>query len=484
MPVLVVDRLEPVQVDEEHRHRVTAQRRRERVLHPAAVRQPGQRVVLGLVRQPLLERPVLRDVPGVDHHAVQGRVGHLVRGGEVEPAVVAGRRPYAALQAQHPGRVGEQRVQLLPHRRLVVRVHQLEDDVPGEHAGLEPEDRRRAGAREDHPALPVDHRDDVRRVLEQRLEPLVGATPLDLAAIAEHRDADHADQQHGEERDVHRLAAAVHRAVEGGLGLGTHVGVAAGQAADHDRDHFRAARPVLHEPGAGAAELGQDRRFRPAADQVGHAARGHRPGAVHHVGAVTAAGQLHGVLLQRGDRHLVEADQETHRVATGQDRHGHRGERDAVHRHHRGEADLGTGGELLAHRRPAGVVTGRQAGGAARVQDVALQVGEQHAVLEGRALGRGQHQQGMVRRVALGQRQRMVGQHLCQLLRGEQLELTGQGRVVGAQLGAVGAVHRVGGVQRRAVHHDGDPTGSRQQQQADHHRDPVPCPHRVPPHRW
>jgi hypothetical protein len=76
----VVDVLEVVEVDEEHRDLALGALRvgdgmREAVLQQRAVRQPREVVVVGQVLDPLLDHLAVGDVARVEHHAADVRVG-------------------------------------------------------------------------------------------------------------------------------------------------------------------------------------------------------------------------------------------------------------------------------------------------------------------------------------------------------------------------------------------------------------------------
>src|SRR3989304_414603 len=83
VPKAVVDGLEVVYVQGQHRDRPSAPRRPchclvETVPKKRPVRQPGQRVVERLLPQLLLQRLLLADVAGVDYHSAHASVVPLV----------------------------------------------------------------------------------------------------------------------------------------------------------------------------------------------------------------------------------------------------------------------------------------------------------------------------------------------------------------------------------------------------------------------
>ena len=90
----VVDVLEVVEVEEQHRHRpLVAAAPDERVLDAVAeqraVRQPGERVVEGLVLEFVLEGLALGDVAHVQHDPLDGLVAEQVAGGRLDVAPAA-----------------------------------------------------------------------------------------------------------------------------------------------------------------------------------------------------------------------------------------------------------------------------------------------------------------------------------------------------------------------------------------------------------
>ena len=170
VPEPVVDGLEVVEVDEQHRHvRIAAA---ERVLGPVveerAVRQPGQLVVEGAVAELLLEALAGVVVAHGQHQAADTRVVDQVGGHH-------GHVPVRALGVDHPP---------LGLRRLAARLvgHGGQEagdtgDVAGMHtvqqqvAGVAAERRGRAGHRLQLPRG-VHDQDQIRRVAHDRLQPI------------------------------------------------------------------------------------------------------------------------------------------------------------------------------------------------------------------------------------------------------------------------------------------------------------------------
>ena len=173
----VVDRLEVVEVHEQDRHRqVGARQALQRVLDAVAeeraVREPGDRVVEGLVRQLLLERLALRDVPGVQDDPLHVGIVHQVRaeGLDVEPEVVSVPHPRLDQRGRDPS-LAARGGQELEHRRLVVGVDQTRELRPLELRGVIAEHTLHRRAHVADGRIGVDHHHDVGRVLDERPEP-------------------------------------------------------------------------------------------------------------------------------------------------------------------------------------------------------------------------------------------------------------------------------------------------------------------------
>ena len=223
----VVDHLEVVQVDVEHRHRAPAaaragQRERQVLLELRAVGQAGERVVVGHVPHALLGDPLLGDVLTRDQHADAVARGHDAAGPR-DVATRAGARDDRALRARvvqrDPGERGRERG---PRGRAHVR-------GDGE---LEPvaADQLLLAVAEDLAAAAVDLQDQSRRVhdddhrpgdVEVALRAAVLVGELHGAALAPTRlpDAHHRGegQRHQQERRVlGRLPG------DGGCGRGGH----------------------------------------------------------------------------------------------------------------------------------------------------------------------------------------------------------------------------------------------------------------------
>ena len=214
----VVHVLEAVEVDQDHRHRVAPrQGPAQPVEQQHAVGQAGQRVVVGLVRELVLQRPPFGDVAPVPDEPAHVGVGQQVLADRLHRADAAVARAQPQLDRVHEaGLLGEER-DGLPDARALVR---LDVHEQGEvQQVLRPVAQQGLGGGADVVDDPgrVGHHREVRRALHERAEPafagpqgvLGGAALADLAlqrvvgrrdaapaAARHHGDPDHAERQH------------------------------------------------------------------------------------------------------------------------------------------------------------------------------------------------------------------------------------------------------------------------------------------------
>ena len=172
----VVDRLEVVEVHEQHGHRLAVavlpfDRVRDAVAEQGAVREVRDRVVEGLMRQLLLERLAFADVAGVEHDAahvaVVQQVGPQGLHREVGPVVVAQAEldePGVSLGLAERREEGER-------AHHVVGVDQVRELRAFERFRCEAEHAMRRRARVPDRRVELEHGHDVRGVLHQRGEP-------------------------------------------------------------------------------------------------------------------------------------------------------------------------------------------------------------------------------------------------------------------------------------------------------------------------
>jgi hypothetical protein len=270
----VVDHLEVVQVDEEDADgALGAARVVERVRHPLGeqhpVRQAGQRVVVGLVLQLLLELVLLGDVTQGEHHAAHGPVAAQVARAHLEHGVAAvealdpeqeavrARGDPGQDQVHHPGDVG-------PRLRVdqVLEPVSLDLDVAEDGGG----GRGRVGDQ----AVVADDQDRVRGVAHQRAEQRLAALPDHLLGegdaldrqgrlagqdlegrrqLGQHR-LPAVDAEHPDVRVTGRPVLEHQRAEQGALGRAEPAGVRPDDAELLGRDEPRAVQ-------AGQQLLGQ-----------------------------------------------------------------------------------------------------------------------------------------------------------------------------------------------------------------------------------
>ncbi len=176
VPQAVVDRLEVVEVDEEHRDEPgRAARQLERVLHPVdeeqAVREPGERVVERLVGELLLERAPLRDIARGDDHPRDVRVVDQVVEDGLEVTDGAGLRAQPEIAGHGTARRGKD----LGQQLLQAPVLSLGEEARERHAdeltlpvAEDTLDGRRVVADRE---VSLEHGDHVARVLDERAEP-------------------------------------------------------------------------------------------------------------------------------------------------------------------------------------------------------------------------------------------------------------------------------------------------------------------------
>ena len=184
----VVDGLEVVQVEEDHRDPGSgAPEAGERMLHAileqCAVREPGEPVVESLVMELLQEPDALGHVADVQQDPVDQRIGEAVVGDELEMAVLAGVIAEAQTGGTYvAGGVIRDFVEELRGARRVVGVHELRERPVEERLRLVAQHPpHRFGQPADAPGR-VDDRDDVRGVADQGVHAQLAAT-LDGARL-------------------------------------------------------------------------------------------------------------------------------------------------------------------------------------------------------------------------------------------------------------------------------------------------------------
>ena len=181
VPVPVVDHLEVVEVHQQQREPgavVVGQRRVEPLHEQRAVREPGERVVVGLVGQPVGELVAVADVVQGQHRALERAPVELADGGDLEPAPAAVRatqpaldEAVAALALEHrPDRVEGAALVLGVHLRL--QVGGVREPLPVAQRGV------RGGADVADAAVDADDDHDVGEVGHQVLPPLVAVQQL------------------------------------------------------------------------------------------------------------------------------------------------------------------------------------------------------------------------------------------------------------------------------------------------------------------
>jgi hypothetical protein len=173
VPVAVVDLLELVEVEEEHRHliasRATPQGPLDLIVEQRAIGEAGEAVVEGLMRQLLLQRTTLAHVPRGEDDPAHSRVVPKVRDNAlgVPPGSVG--VPHPQLQGRPAGartrvRVGEGGLQVRP----VVGMQEIAERRPDQRPGEEPEHLPAGVGHEADPPVVVDDGDHVGGVLHQR----------------------------------------------------------------------------------------------------------------------------------------------------------------------------------------------------------------------------------------------------------------------------------------------------------------------------
>ena len=171
----VVDRLEVVEVHEQHGDRLVLPRLtlegvRDAVVEQRPVRERRHRVVEGLVGELLLELLALGHVAGVQHDALHVRVVQQVRAQRLGVHVLAVAAPDAELdEAGVPLGIADRR-QELQHPGHVVGVDQVGEPRALDCARVEAEHPSRRRARVGHGRVGVDHADHVGRVAHERGE--------------------------------------------------------------------------------------------------------------------------------------------------------------------------------------------------------------------------------------------------------------------------------------------------------------------------
>ena len=185
----VVDLLEVVEVDEQHREPLVLRVARvQRVLEPVdeqrAVRQPGQRVVERAVRQLLLERDAVGHVARVEDDALaragsSSRLECLLSTCRYPPS--RWRQRTSTVPSDGPG-CSSRRAYCACHPLAVVGVHDVERARADERLGRVAEDALDRGRLVADRAVALEHRDHVARVVDHRAVPGVGVAARELGA--------------------------------------------------------------------------------------------------------------------------------------------------------------------------------------------------------------------------------------------------------------------------------------------------------------
>jgi hypothetical protein len=130
----VVHPLEAIEVDDEHaERRPRARRVRDRLVEPVAeerpVRHPREAVVVGLMRQLLLEPHSLRDVAGIHHHSANAPVLAEIRdmGLEMAPLLELVGHPEDQLRGPGagPGHAHGREIVGMDEARVLVAQHRV-----------------------------------------------------------------------------------------------------------------------------------------------------------------------------------------------------------------------------------------------------------------------------------------------------------------------------------------------------------------------
>ena len=172
----VVDRLEVVEVHEEHRDRpAVAELAIECVLHPVgeqdAVREAGQRVVQRAALELLLELLALGDVAGVQHDPLHVRIVHQVRADRLDVPDLAALEDDAKLVDAGQPLVLAHRGEERHGRSPVLGGDQVGEPHAFELVRIVAEDARGRRARVLDLGVGLDDHDEVRGVLHERGEP-------------------------------------------------------------------------------------------------------------------------------------------------------------------------------------------------------------------------------------------------------------------------------------------------------------------------
>ena len=173
----VVHRLEPVEVDEQHRGAQPVPPRAREGLAQAVdderpVREAGERVVQGAIFERLFGGAPIGDVAHVRHDALDGGLVEQVRGAEVEPSPATVGMPPAHLDRVLLGRIRDHTVEMGVAHRSIVGVHEIEQVAPDEIVRAVAEDVLQRGADVRRARRGVDDDDDVGGVPHERPEPL------------------------------------------------------------------------------------------------------------------------------------------------------------------------------------------------------------------------------------------------------------------------------------------------------------------------
>ena len=235
VPEVVVDQLEPVEIQEQDRGELTPARGAlEGLLEPVheehPVRQPRELVVEGALHQLRLERLVPADVPGVEDDPPHPRLVEQVGSLDLEPAP----RAVAVLPAEldRPGHAALlEQLSVEGLRALSIAfVNERPASRAHQPVRLVREDRLDSGADVPDGAVRLQHEDHVGGVLHQRPEALLArAKPLLVGREAPVRAA---ETDHPEAQPAHRRPAQNReghdRPGQGAVGPLEHSGIHAG----------------------------------------------------------------------------------------------------------------------------------------------------------------------------------------------------------------------------------------------------------------
>ncbi len=186
MAEAVVDHLEVVDIQEQHRDRTglaagALERVVDAVEEQCPIGESREGVVEGLTIERSFERPSIRDVTAVEHDRLDVGIVEEVRHDRVElaPAAVGMAHPARDLGGRARPRRQHLR-QLRTHRGRVVGMDDVAHSLADQLVAAPSEHRPHGRALVGHDAVPIDQRDDVRGVLDERSELALVARPEPL----------------------------------------------------------------------------------------------------------------------------------------------------------------------------------------------------------------------------------------------------------------------------------------------------------------